>query len=203
MVLSRRRTYTWAFLIAGLAAVTRAQGLALVAVPAVACWMDPALTSRERWTRLAGGIALFAIPFAAYVMMLADLQGSAQAFIERQAMWDNPVPYPFRSVVGLLEHPTRLTSYLDAGFWVLYLGLLARYRRRLLPGYLLFCLGALIISTQQANFQGIYRYAAVLVPVTLAVAEDRAEWRLAFVLFNVIFGTIMILAFVTNNRLVV
>jgi hypothetical protein len=37
----------------------------------------------------------------------------------------------------------------------------------------------------------------------LAVAEDRADVRFALVLFNVIFGTIMILAFVTNNRLVV
>jgi hypothetical protein len=203
MVLSRRRAYVWAALLAGLAAVTRPQGLALLAVPAIACWLDGALTSRQRWTRLAAATAIFAVPVAAYLLMLAEVQGSAQAFVERQALWDNPVPYPFRAVVGLIEFPRRVPAYLDAGFWVVYLGLLARYRRRLPAGDVLFCLGALIISTQQANFQGSYRYIAVLAPLVLAVAEDRADVRFALVLLNVIFGTIMILAFVTNNRLVV
>jgi hypothetical protein len=177
--------------------------LALHAVPAIACWLDTALTSRERWTRVAAQATIFAIPVAAYLLMLASVQGSAEAFVERQALWDNSMPYPFRAVVGLFEHPRRLPSYLDGAFWALYLGLLARYRRRLPPGEVLFCLGALIISTQQANLQGMYRYAAVLVPMVLAVAEDRADLRLALILFNVIFGVIMILAFVTNNRLVV
>lgn len=203
MVLSRRRAYLWAALLAGLGATSRAQGLALLAVPAIACWLDTALTSRERWTRLAGLTTIFAIPVAAYLLMLADVQGSAEAFVERQALWDNPVPYPFRAMMGLVEHPRRFPAYLDGAFWVLYLGLLARYRRRLPPGEVLFCLGALIISTQQANFQGVYRYAAVLVPIALGVAEDRADLRLALILFNVIFGAIMILAFVTNNRLAV
>jgi hypothetical protein len=50
---------------------------------------------------------------------------------------------------------------------------------------------------------GIYRYVMVLVPLTLAVAEDRTGVRDAIVAFNLVFGTIMILAFVTNNRLAV
>jgi Gpi18-like mannosyltransferase len=203
MVLTRRREYVWAGLIAGLAAVTRAQGLALIAIPLVACWLDTGLTPRSRGTRLAAIGALFAAPFIVYMLRLADLQGSAQAFIEQQAMWDNAAPYPFSAVVGLIEFPRRVQSYLHGGFWLLYIGLLVRYRRRLPPGEILFCLGALLISTQQATFQGIYRYTAVLVPLVLGVADDRPDLRLAIVVLNVIFGTIMILAFVTNNRLAV
>jgi hypothetical protein len=43
----------------------------------------------------------------------------------------------------------------------------------------------------------------VLVPLTLSLADDRDDLRAAIVGINLVFGTIMILAFVTNNRLVV
>ena len=62
---------------------------------------------------------------------------------------------------------------------------------------------ALLISTQQESFHGIYRYAVRLVPLSLALADDRREWRDPIVMANVIFGVIMILAFVTWNRLAV
>jgi hypothetical protein len=203
MVLARRRAYLWAALVAGLATVTRVHGLALLAVPVVACWLDARLDQRARWSRLAAILAISAAPFVVYLALLADLQGSAHAFLERQALWDNTTPFPLRALAGLLEHPRRVQAYLHGGFWVVYLALVARYWRRLPPGEALFCLGALLISTQQASFQGIYRYVAVLVPLTLGVAEDRPELRLALIVLNVVFGTIMILAFVTNNRLAV
>jgi hypothetical protein len=203
MVLTQRREYVWAGLIAGLAAVTRPQGLALVAIPAIACWLDASLTRRSRWARLAATGALCAAPVAMYMIFLAEMQGSAYAFVERQAMWDNATPYPLRAVVGLIEFPRRVQSYVHGSFWLLYLALAVRYRRRLPPGQVLFCLGALLISTQQDTFQGIYRYTAVLVPLVLGLADDRPGVRLAIVLINIIFGTIMILAYVTNNRLAV
>jgi hypothetical protein len=67
----------------------------------------------------------------------------------------------------------------------------------------MFCAGALLISTQQESFHGIYRYAMVLVPITIALAEDRDDIRNAVIAINLVFGTLMILAFVTNNRLAV
>jgi hypothetical protein len=87
--------------------------------------------------------------------------------------------------------------------WVLYAGLLIRYRRRLPLGEVLFCTGALLISTQQAGFQGIYRYMVPLVPLTLALAEDRHEVRYRMIAFNLVLGVLMLLAFVTENRLTV
>jgi hypothetical protein len=204
LVLTRRRAYLWAAAVAGLSAVTRVHGLALLAVPAVACWLDAELDPRARWRRLGAICLLFAAPVAAYMGMLAELQGSPHAFVERQAMWENASPYPFRAAIELVrDHPRRVQAYLHGGFWILYVGLLVRYWRRLPVGEALFCLGALVISTQQASFQGIYRYVAVLVPLTLGVADDRPGLRMALVVFNVIFGTIMILAYVTNNRLTV
>ena len=49
----------------------------------------------------------------------------------------------------------------------------------------------------------IYRYVVPLVPLTLAIADDRREVRNGLLAFNVGFGVLMILAFVTYNRLTV
>ena len=69
------------------AAVTRVQGLALVAVPVVACWVESGPPPRTRLIKAATSLALFAAPVVAYLIYLAEVQGSAQAFVERQAMW--------------------------------------------------------------------------------------------------------------------
>ncbi len=203
LIATRRRHYVLAAALAGLAAVTRAQGAALVAVPAVACWLDAELPVRARTVRLAAMLALAAVPLAIYMAYLSAVQGSAGAFVERQALWGNAVPYPFRTLAGLVQFPRRPQAWLHGSFWILYMGLLIRYWRRLPLGEALFCLGALVISTQQESFRGVYRYVVPLVPLALALAADRDEIRRPVIIFNIIFATVMILAFVTNNRLAV
>jgi len=203
IVLTRRRRWLWAAAFAGLAATTRVQGLALLAVPVIACRIDDGLPLAARFRRIALMIVVFSIPFGIYLWHLALVQGSAEAFIERQALWDNPWPYPFKSVVGLLEHPRWLSGWLHGGFWSVYVVLLMRYWKRMPLGEALFCAGALLISTQQDTFHGIYRYVTPLVPLAIGVAEDRPEWRQPIVVGNLLFAVIMILAFVTWNRLAV
>ena len=203
MVLTRRRQYALAGACCGLAAVTRVHGLALIAVPVVASLLDGTLTSRERLRQATVALVLFAIPFAIYLAYMAEIQGTAGAFVTRQAFWGNNTPYPFRAVIGLVEHPRWPTGWLHGGFWVLAVGALWRYWRQMPLGEALFCAGALVISTQQEIFQGIYRYVTPLVPLTLAIADDTKAARLRVITFNVVFGTLMILAFVTWNRLAV
>jgi hypothetical protein len=203
MIATRTRRYWIAGLLCGLAFTARAHGLALIAIPVIACWLDARLSTRSRVAPIAGTIVLFAIPIAIYLSYLAAVQGSAVAFVEQQAMWSNAFPYPFRAVVGLVAFPRRIEGWLHFGFWVLYVGLLLRYWRRLPPGEALYCAGALVISTQQEVFQGIYRYVVPLIPLTLALSDDRPALRTMFVAINIVFATIMILAFVTNNRLAV
>jgi hypothetical protein len=146
---------------------------------------------------------VFVLPLALHMMYLADVQGSAGAFVSRQAMWDNAFPYPLKAIAGLAVFPRRISGWAHGAFWFLYVGLLIRYWRRMPSGEALFCAGALLISTQQESFHGIYRYVMVLVPLTVAIASDRHGMRAAIIGINLVFGTIMILAFVTNNRLVV
>ncbi|MEO7192827.1 MAG: hypothetical protein ABI051_17410 [Vicinamibacterales bacterium] len=203
MLLTRQRWYVIAGLCCGLAAVTRVQGFALIAVPVFACLVDPDLAIRQRIGRAAGGMTLFALPVLGYLAYMAHVQGDALAFIARQALWSNATPYPFRAVVGLIAHPRWIQGWPHGAFWALYVGLLARYWRRMPLGEALFCAGALLIATQQLTFQGIYRYVTPLVPLTLAIAADKHTVRLPVVAFNLVFATLMILAFVTWNRLAV
>jgi Gpi18-like mannosyltransferase len=203
MALTRRRRFLWAAACAGLAATTRVHGLALIAVPVIACRLDELTPLAARFRRIAVMVVLFAIPIAIYMWHLSVVQGSAQAFVERQAMWDNALPYPLKSLVGLVEHPNWVSGWLHFGVWAVYAGLLARYWTRLPLGEALFCAGALLISTQQETFHGIYRYVMPLMPLTLALADDRPAWRQPLLIGNLVFATIMILAFVTWNRLAV
>jgi hypothetical protein len=203
MILTRQRRCIWAAAFAGLAATTRVQGLALLAVPVIACRIDETLPLTARFKRIIVMALVFSLPFAIYLWHLAIVQGSAEAFIERQAMWDNPWPYPFKSVVGLLLHPRWLSGWLHGGFWFVYVALLVRYWKRMPLGEALFCVGALLISTQQETFHGIYRYVTPMVPLAICIADDRPEWRQSIVVGNLLFAVIMILAFVTWNRLAV
>ena len=203
MIATRRREYVLAALLAGLAFATRIHGLALIAVPADACRYDTSLSARARYQRLAMMALLFAIPMSIHMAYLAEVQGSAEAFIARQAMWDNAVPYPFKAVVGLVRYPRRSQGWLHGAYWAVYVALVFRYWRKMPLGEALFCLGALVISTQQEVFHGIYRYVAPLVPIALAQAQDRDSVRLGLIGMNVAVAVLMILAFVTWNRLAV
>ena len=70
-------------------------------------------------------------------------------------------------------------------------------------GEALFCAGVFLISTEQEAFHGTYRYMVPLVPLTLAIARDRPRIRHWIIALNLVFGVLMLLAFVTRSRLTV
>jgi Gpi18-like mannosyltransferase len=203
IVATRRGYYELAGLLAGLSGTTRAHGWALVAVPAVACWTDSRLAARPRLARALATVVLFAVPILIDLAYLAQVQGSWAAFLTQQSMWSNPSPYPLQAIAGLFAHPRWIVGWLHGATWLLYVGLLVRYWRRLPLGDALFCAGALLISTQQEVFQGIYRYVVPLVPLTLALADDRDDVRRNMIAINLVLAVLMILAFVTENRITV
>jgi hypothetical protein len=203
IVCARRGRYELAGLLAGAAATTRAHGLALLCVPVVACWLDARLSANQRVMRVLLALALFAIPVLAYLAILARDQGAWFALFSRQELWDNPSPYPLRAFTGFIFFPRRITNWLHGGFWLLYAGLFLRYWRSMPRGEALFCAGVFLISTQQEAFHGTYRYMVPLIPLTLAIARDRREVRHWIIAINLIFGLLMLLAFVTRNRLTV
>ena len=203
MAAARKGRYELAGLLAGAAATTRAHGLALLAVPALACWLDARQPAGQRVRRTAVTLALFAIPVVLYLILLARDQGSWHAFYSRQEMWDNPSPYPLRAFMCFIEFPRRISNWLHGAFWLVYVGLLLRYWRSMPIGEAVFCAGVFLISTQQEAFHGTYRYMVPLVPLTLAISRDHHKVRHWIIALNLVFGVLMLLAFVTRNRLTV
>jgi Gpi18-like mannosyltransferase len=200
---TRKGRFELAGLLAGAAATTRAHGLALLAVPALGCWLDARQSGGQRLRRTALTLALFAIPVLAYLALLARDQGSWHALFSRQELWDNPSPYPLRAFTGFFEFPRRISNWLHGAFWLMYAGLLLRYWRSIPIGEAVFCAGVFLISTQQEAFHGTYRYVVPLVPLALAIARDRPKVRHWIIAVNLLFGVLMLLAFVTHNRLTV
>jgi hypothetical protein len=203
LVATKRRQYELAGLLAGLSATTRVHGLALIAVPAVACWLDRAMTPRTRVARAAASVAIFSVPFVIYMAHLNQVQGVLAGVRQSAGALGKSIAIPVPGAGRVHSLPTRITAWLHGGFWFLYLGLLIRYWRRIPLGETLFCLGVFVISTQQEAFHGIYRYVVPLVPLSIAIADDRREVRDGLLAFNIGFGVLMILAFVTYNRLTV
>jgi hypothetical protein len=203
MAAARKGRYELAGLLAGAAATTRAHGLALLAVPVLACWLDRQQASALRLRRTAVALMLFAIPVVLYLMLLARDQGAWHALFSRQELWDNPTPYPLRAFLGFIEFPRRISNWLHGAFWLVYAGLLLRYWRSMPVGEAMFCAGVFLISTQQEAFHGTYRYMVPLVPLTLAISRDNPRVRHWIIALNLVFGVLMLLAFVTRNRLTV
>ena len=95
------RCTCWRRSAAGLAFATRVSwpGRAGRAGRRVLARRAPARRSTRTRDRADRGV--FAIPMGIHMAYLADVQGSAEAFIARQAMWDNAWPYPLKAIVGL------------------------------------------------------------------------------------------------------
>ena len=197
--------YRASALAAGLGAVTKPQGAALLFVPVVGFFRRSRGFSRlTRAAQLAVVVGIAAVPIVIYLIVLTRAAGSPLAFAGGQAFWDNTTPYPLKAVVGLVQFPNWLSGWLHGAVWAVYVGLLVRYWRRLSLEQALFCAGVLLVSTMQESFHGAYRYVVILAPLFFAIAEDEdARVRTAVVAFNLVLAVIMILAFVTHNRLVV
>ena len=73
LLLARQGRYETAGLVAGLAAVTRVQGLALIAAPLLACWLEKPVPVERRAMRIVVSAALFALPVGVYLLYLADV----------------------------------------------------------------------------------------------------------------------------------
>ena len=116
---------------------------------------------------------------------------------------EDPPPTYAEAAERLAASVTDVTNWLHGAFWLVYAGLLLRYWRSMPIGEAVFCAGVFLISTQQEAFHGTYRYMVPLVPLTLAISRDHHKVRHWIIALNLVFGVLMLLAFVTRNRLTV
>ena len=153
MVLSGREAYRTSALAAGLGAVTKPHGAALIFVPVVQFLVrSRGSLELRRVAPLAVIVIIAGVPIVIYLVLLAREVGSPLAFAEAQEFWGAANPYPLKALVGFVLYPNWLSGWVHGGVWALYVGLLARYWRRLSLEHALFCAGVLLVSHGAGEF---------------------------------------------------
>jgi len=159
----------WAGILAGLAALTRVQGLALVLPLALFAWRDV-----RRGRALVSGVLVPLLLFALYPIVLAVQIGRPLAFLEAQREgWERELS-PLGPLGGLVEAITE-RELVELGFAALMLPLAVVAWRRLGAPYGLYALVALALpmSVPSQRLGGLYsfpRLALAAFPCFLALA---------------------------------
>ncbi len=192
--------YLWAALIAGLGVITRVQLLALILIPLV-----PLLLEKRNYLKCAGALILCGMPLALHMLYLKRISGNAFAFFDMQSAWGNTNPFPGEAVVvfiqnGLSNGPCQ---WLHLLVWLLFALCFIRNYKKLPLNEGLFCVVVFLISTSAEQFWGAYRYVLLLTPLYIALANEQEWFKQLYIYFNLIVGTIYIIAFVSNHGIVI
>jgi Gpi18-like mannosyltransferase len=200
---SQQRKLVLAAILAGLAVVTRIQGVALFAFPLTTLWLLPHIPlPRKLMKTLLLGV-LFAIPLFCLAMYMQYLTGNPLAFIDIQSAWKNSSPYPLKAFVGLLSYHDRIDSYLHLFMWLPYLLIFFRNFKKIDLPTKLYCLGVFLVSTSTEVFYGTYRYVIALFPVLMVLTQEKKWVQNVFVYVNLLFTPIFIIGFVLWRNFII
>jgi Mannosyltransferase (PIG-V) len=181
--LAERGRPGWASVAAGLALLTRAQGVALLPALAVFAW---------RSERRARGLALLAVPLGMFLVFPLTLEvsvGHAFAFVDAQKVWERSVA-PLGPLGGLVQAIGE-GDVLGPILAVTLLGLALLAWRRLGAAYGLYALVALAIpmALPSERLGGLYsfpRLALAAFPCLVALAVLGRDRRLHVVVVAVL-----------------
>ncbi|HSX10699.1 MAG TPA: hypothetical protein VLF94_03155 [Chlamydiales bacterium] len=193
---TKEKKYWLAAIMAGLAAITRLQLVALLLIPLGALLFDPQI--RRKILHAPVMVALFGIPTLVHMAYLHSLTGNAFAFFDVQAAWGNPNPYPLESLVvfilkGIKNPPLQ---WFHLYIWSLFAAILIRNYKKIPLNELIFCIVVFLISTGSERFYAAYRYVLMLIPLYIALANEEEWFRNFYIYSNLILGTMYVIAFV-------
>ncbi len=206
-LLTQHKRYLLASFIAGLALATRIQALAFILIPAV----DYIIVNKKSFSQLslAKYIMLFAmgtlfsIPLLSFMYYTHVHYNDPLAFLNGQEYWNNPTPFPLKSITGLFLYPKSTWGFVHSILWFFYVFIIIRNYKRMQLNELLFCVVVLLISSTSELFYAVYRYVLPLIPVIVLITEEKDWVKKAFVYTNLILGTLLLIAFVTGSPIAV
>jgi Mannosyltransferase (PIG-V) len=178
-VLAERNRFAGAGLAAGLAILTRANGIALLPALAILAW-------RSRDRRRASGGLLLALPVAAlYPLLLWRELGDPWAFAHAQDRWHRHLSPagPFGGIwdaltrwvpSGTLERHAIAVNVEDLAFLVVFIALTVVAWRRFGAAYGVFCVASLVIPLSYPSSRwpllSLPRFGLAIFPLFLALA---------------------------------
>lgn len=177
---AERRSPGWAAVLAGLALLTRPQGIALLPALAVLSWR-----LRASWTRTLGLLAVPVALFLVYPLTLWAWVGEPLAFVHAESQWDRHLSW-----LGPLGGALRATQdgdVVELAFAVGMTALAVVAWRRLGAAYGLYALTvlALAASAPSERLGGLYsfpRLSLVAFPCFMALASVVRDRRLTVVI---------------------
>ncbi|MEI7578890.1 MAG: hypothetical protein WCJ58_02495 [bacterium] len=199
---TEQKKYLIASIAVGLAMITRIQAVALLIIP---IW--PLFFGKIPWKTkiitLALSLFFSFLPLALFMFYGFKKTGDAFVHFDSQSGWDNPRPYPLKSILGLLRFPQYFPPFVHALLWAVYGLPLVKNFRKIPFEYLLFCAGIFLISSSTPIFTGTYRYVLCLIPLFIVLSKEKKWLQQLFLGFNLIFMVIFIVAFVNYQQLAI
>ncbi len=193
--LAHKKTYGWAFIIAGLASITRIQGCLLFVIPLIEIIRYHLRTCY----RYLPAFVLSLLPMAAFMLYLNNTCGEPFAFIKIQHAWASTNLFPLQGFIYLLKINDIGSSLVNAFFWVLILGIVLSCYRKLPVSYLVFTVLYFLLSTSNEIIYGTTRYMLGILPLFIAVSLSSNYIKQFFIILNILFLAVTICAFVTNT----
>ncbi len=192
---SYKQKYSWAFIIAGLASVTRIQGCLLFFIP----FIEVLFSQGKNSYRYFPAIVLGLLPMAFFMTYLGLTSGEPLAFIKIQNAWGSSGLYPLQGFLNIFNGVKPGGSLTNACFWLIMLGAVLYNYKKLPLSYVIFTLLYILISTSNSLLYGSARYMLGLLPVFIAISISPFYIRQFFILVNILFLSLMISAFVTGS----
>jgi len=193
--LSYKQHYGWAFIIAGLASVTRIQGCLLFIIPGIEI-----VTKHWRSAyRYIPALFLSLLPMALFMFYLYSTCGDPLAFLNIQHAWGSADLFPLHGFLGLMQGDRPGGSLTNAFFWLMILWIVLSCYRKLPISYLIFTILYFLLSTSNEVIYGTTRYMLGVLPVFIAVSISADYIKQFFILVNILFLALTISAFVTQS----
>lgn len=193
--LSNKKRYGWAFILAGLASITRIQGCLLFAIPAI----DLLIYHRKMILRYIPALLFSLLPMVFLMGYLYQTCGEPLAFLKIQHAWGSAELFPLQGFLGLISGKRPGASLTNALFWIMILWVVLLNYRKLPVSYLVFTGLYFLLSTSNESLYGATRYMLGILPVFIAVSISSDHVRQFFILINILFLALTISAFVTQT----
>lgn len=193
--LSFKKKYALALIFAGLCTVTRIQGCLLFLVPAV----EILITHKKNFYKyIPVGIISF-LPLLGFMFYLNSTCGEPLAFLKIQNAWGSKDLYPLQGFLGLLKGDRPITSFVNIMFWLVSLGILFSKYKYLPVSYLIFTFAYFMLSTSNEVVYGTTRYILGVIPVFVAASMSNKYVYQFYLIMNVLFLSLTLIAFVTQT----
>ncbi len=195
LYLTYKKKYSWAIILAGMATVTRTQGVTLFLVPTI----DMIINLKWKAFKYIPFYLIALLPLAVFMYYLYRTCGEPLAFVEMQAAWGAKTLYPMQAFFSILYRGKGyVVSTVNAIFWVIFMIPFVKNIKKIPVSWVIFAAVYFLLSTCTEVVYGTTRYVLGLLPAFVAIALSNKYYYKGFLLLNAMFLTLSIALFVNS-----